>query len=216
VKADLYKKVRPEEKGKGTFEDVWKINELKDSSDKELQKLGTDIEQMLRNRNIKEAKITALPLGTYSSKERYSEETLQNGKTRRFVLVGDASSGVPFFRSLNKGTKEAQALAETVSKVKQISSEKVNESKSWWEKLFQFGFSSVKASGEEEFSENEKITQLFQDFAKSSDKITKWEIFKARVKSSGVSLANQYFRCTKNLFGFISPYKSVSNPIYQE
>lgn len=57
-------------------------------------------------------KITPIGLSIYQS-PKFSFD-LDNGK--KATLVGDAASGVPFFRSLNKGIKESSLLAKAIAK----------------------------------------------------------------------------------------------------
>lgn len=57
-------------------------------------------------------KITPIGLSIYQS-PKFSFD-LENG--RKAALVGDAASGVPFFRNLNKGVKESSLLAKTIAK----------------------------------------------------------------------------------------------------
>lgn len=57
-------------------------------------------------------KITPIGLSIYQS----SQFSFDLEGCNKAVLVGDAASGVPFFRSLNKGIRESSLLAKTIAK----------------------------------------------------------------------------------------------------
>lgn len=108
VDKTTYDIIRPENSDLGTFSNPWSLNQLK--LDTRLENIHSAILNFVGDTVIFNEKITALSLNIYKSKSGYAVKN-----DRYFALVGDANSGVPFFRSLNKGTKESYSLVETLA-----------------------------------------------------------------------------------------------------
>jgi hypothetical protein len=77
--------------------------------------LKEDVNKIIRLQNIQDEDLHNLTIRCVEL-NNYASSTFAKCNNAKWFLVGDAASGVPFFRSLNKGLKEGLYLANELRK----------------------------------------------------------------------------------------------------